>query len=186
MQAYWLKSSLRHDLSPARFWAAFSGAWNVDKYGTREAPPGDAARSRFAMAATWLLQLIGGADNHIFPLLRQVSHLPSVSATPNDVVLQVDASPWGAGATLKHRGVLRKYWKCTWSTAEVKHLKVITGTSEHQPFWESLAFLLCVITWSEWLEAYPTMLVGDSVGSLQNNLDLKGKCVLLAVSRELA
>ena len=138
------------------------------------------------MAAKWLLQLIEGGDNIIFPLWRRASHLPLTVATTNDVVLQFDASPWGAGATLKFNGVLREFWQYTWKTAEAAHMQVKTGVSDHHTFWESLAFLMCAITWSSWIEAYPTMLVGDNVGSLQNSLDLKGKGPLLAVSRELA
>ena len=75
-------------------WGAFSGAWDADKSGKKEAPPHEAARWRFSMAAKWLLQLIG-PDNQIFPLRRLVSHRPSVVATVNDVVIQFDASPWG-------------------------------------------------------------------------------------------
>ena len=76
-------------------WAAFSEAWKADTTGVREAPPGKAARSRFCYAAKWLLQLIKGDDNQIFPLQRLVSHLPLPVATTNDVILQFDASPWG-------------------------------------------------------------------------------------------
>ena len=169
-------------------WAAFQGAWVADATGIREAKPKEAARSRFSMAASWLLQLITGGTNAIFPLRRSVSHLPVAIATVEDVVLQFDASPWGAGATLKHKGVLREYWVYEWRAAEVAHFKprIKTGVSDHMTFWESVAFLMCCITWNSWLETHPVMLVGDNTGSLQNSLDLKGKGALLAVSRELA
>ena len=117
-----------------------------------------------------------------------MSHLPVVVATTEDVVLQFDTSPWGAGATLKYKGTLREYWVCTWDALEVSHFKpkIKTGVSDHMTFWESLAFLMCCITWQPWIEAHPVMIVGDNTGSLQNSLDLKGKGPLLAVSRELA
>ena len=89
-------------------WGAFSGAWEADKSGKKEAPPHEAAIWRFSMAAKWLLQLIA-SDGHIFPLRRLVSHKPAVVATINDIVIQFDASPWGAGATLKYKGKLKEY-----------------------------------------------------------------------------
>ena len=117
-------------------WAAFQGAWVADATGIREAKPKEAARSRFSMAASWLLQLITGGTNAIFPLRRIVSHLPVAIATVEDVVLQFDASPWGAGATLKHKGVLREYWVYEWNAAEVAHFKprIKTGVSDHMTF----------------------------------------------------
>ena len=118
------------------------------------------------MAAKWLLQLIG-SHNQIFPLRRLVSHKPVAVATINDIVIQFDASPWGAGTTLKYTGILREYWAYKWNTSEVAHLNVRTGVPDHMTFWESLAFLMCCITWASWIEAYPVMIVGDNTGSQQ-------------------
>ena len=83
-------------------WVAFSEVWKADTTGVREVPPGKAARSRFCMAETWLLQLIKGDDNHSFPLQRLVSHLPLPVATTHDVRLQFDASPWGGNNIEAH------------------------------------------------------------------------------------
>ena len=54
------------------------------------------------------------------------------------------------------------------------HLNVDTGVSYHMTFWESLAFLRCVLTLSEWFREYPVLLVGENTGPLQNSLDLDG------------
>ena len=66
------------------------------------------------------------------------------------------------------------------------HLQVQFGVSDHMTFWESLAFLMCCITWANWIDTYPVMIVEHNTGSLQHSLDLRGKGPLLSVSRELA
>ena len=52
----------------------------------------------------------------------------------DDIVFQVDASPWGGGATLRVKGKIIEYWWCIWETKSVAHLKVQTGLPKHHTF----------------------------------------------------
>ena len=107
-------------------------------------------------------------------------------ATMNDMVFQVDASPWGGGTTLRHNDIITEYWWAVWDDKEVSRLGVQTGQARHQTFWEALALLISMLVWQKCFALGPVLIIGDNVPALQNTLDLKGRGPLLTVSREIA
>ena len=167
-------------------YAAYTVAVRQDLIGPRQAPKRHAPCARFATAAQWLKLLISGEDNEIFPLRQVVSHLSRPRATMMDVVMQVDASPWGGGATLRHTGKTIEYWWTIWDERDVQKMKVQTGQARHQTFWEALALLISMIAWRDCFQWGPVLVIGDNVPALQNALDLKGRGPLMAISREIA
>ena len=113
--------------------------------------------------------IISGPDNEILPLRRLVSHLPYVPACLDDPVIQCDASPWGAGTTLRVQGRIVEFWMVPWRTKDVVHLSVVTGVSKHMTFWETVATLLCLIIWDSFAKK-KVLILGDNTGSLHTQL----------------
>ena len=64
-------------------------------------------------------------------------------------------------ATLRYKGTFREHWVYTWDDIEVSHFKpkITSGVSDHMTFWESLAFLMCCVTWQSCIKAHPIMIV---------------------------
>ena len=106
-----------------------------------------------------------------------MSHIVSPpEATLNDIVFQVDASPWGRGdgATLRCNGKIEMLWWTVWAARDVATLNVRAGIPDHQTVWEVLALLLCMIIWDTCFEQAPVLIIGDNIPALQTTLDLKG------------
>ena len=85
------------------------------------------------------------------------------------------------------KGKVIEYWYCKWGRGDAAHLGAQPALPAHQTFWEALALLLCMMAWSSHFEkGNVVLIIGDTVPSLQNTLDLKCRRSLSAVSRDIA
>ena len=103
-------------------------------------------------------------------LRRLVSHLPYIPASTDGPVIQCDASPWGAGATLKVEGRIVEYWFTAWRSKDAACLGVCTGLAQHMTFWGTLATMMCLMVWGRQAKA-GVLILGDNTGGLQNVME---------------
>ena len=165
------------------FYAVLTAAEAARKAGAREAPPGRIACRRLRAAAAWFLTLIrGGEDHAAIPLHRLVFHH---EPTPAPLVrrVEVDASPWGAGAVLFVDNVPTAWWATSWSASDHPE-EVRIGDTSWQSYFEYLALLMVLIAWAQPLAVLP--IVGDNTSSLTNLVNIKGRRSMAKVARELA
>ena len=179
------------------FWAALTAGKRADELGLREAPPKSVANKRFTTAAKWLIALIAAHDEHehdlahlpdgLFVLERRISASRLQRATAAGWVIQSDASPWGAGAILRHDSKISEYFSVKWKKEDFPaRLGIEIGQPAFQAFFEFLAILLGLLQWGRNFTREPCLVTTDSTGALQNALDQCGHRLQLVISRELA
>ena len=104
----------------------------------------------------------------------------------NFPTISFDASPWDGGAVLRRGNQPMEYFSVKWTDATAAHLKVVTGTSRFQTFWEFLALYLVLLTWGHRFHKQGLRIFGDNTGALEYALRLCGKGVLMHIARELS
>ena len=87
--------------------------------------------------------------------------------------IEVDASPWGAGAVLYVRDRPVSCFAYAWQPDDFDGLKVSIGSSSGQTFFEIVGLVMAVEAWCGGNES--TAIFGDSLPALQELLDLKGR-----------
>ena len=121
-----------------------------------------------------LCRILGCVDR-----LRPIPHSREIYAVrppPPDASrrrIEVDASPWGAGAVLLIHDVPSQFFTFAWRPEDFEGLKVTIGDSAGQTFLEVVALVMAVELWCDGSES--TAIFGDNVGSLQELLDLRGR-----------
>jgi hypothetical protein len=123
------------------------------------------------------------------PPLLPIEHYVTQAApviTLRGPCVQVDASPWGAGAVLCIDSVPKEHAYCTWSAATATRVGFELGSSSGQTFWEYLAVLLVLEVWGTEHRARGLAVLGDNLASLNGLIALRGKSELHRVTCELA
>ena len=165
-------------------WAALLGAhrdWVAKHPGQ---PFERVPTTRFAVAARWMRALITEGENALLPLVRKVSATGPSKASLSRWSIATDASTTGGGAILMWDLVAFEFFYVVWEP--IAHLRVETGSSKFQTFWEILTMLLALEQWGDNFLHEEVAVLGDNTGALQNVLDLKGRGPMLAVAREIA
>jgi len=170
-------------------WGARAGCEAAASGARREAPPGRFAARRFAPAARWLKTLIAPPPSArtapLLPLEHYVTtEVPVITLAGPSV--QVDASPWGAGAVFCLGGVPKEFAHCSWSEKTAKRVGLTIGESSGQTFWEYLAILLVMEVWGTEWRSEGLAVLGDNLASLSGLTALRGKSQLYRVTCELA
>ena len=155
--------------------AALAAGKALIRAGRREAPPGNVAPVRYHVAAKWLLALLDGSDDRLFPLRRVVHACEPKRASASGWSAQYDASPWGAGAILVHRGVILEFRHLNWDDGTAAQLEVETGNSKHQSLWELVAGYLTLAVWGAQFVQQSLALIGDNTSALTDALNTKGR-----------
>ena len=92
-----------------------------------------------------------------------------IDATPvtlDGPVVQVDASPWGAGAVLLQGGLPTEYAWCAWTPQTAAHLGIDIGSPAGQTTWEYVAVLLALLLWGTRFCSEGLAVLGDNLASL--------------------
>jgi len=100
--------------------------------------------------------------------------------------VQVDASPWGAGAVFCIGGTPREFAFCSWSEETARRIDCPIGSSSGQTFWEYLAILLVLEVWASECRGVGLAVLGDNLASLNGLVALRGKSELYRVTCEIA
>ena len=105
--------------------------------------------------------------------------MPPAPPCPDRRRIELDASPWGAGAVLFEDGRPTRCFSFAWRQRDFDgnwrspRLSVRVGQSSSQTFFETLVVLMALELWCT--DSTPTVVLGDNTAALQDALDLKGK-----------
>ena len=144
------------------------------------------AARRFTTSASWLLALVQGDQQALFPLQRKIFPGGPRRASTSSWTAQFDASTTGGGAILRNGGRIVEYFAVKWANEDVAVLGVHIADSKFQSFWEFLTVLLVLLLWGDDFTDVELAVVGDSTSALQDALHLKGTGEMAAVAREIA
>ena len=169
-------------------WAAWGAAEASAKRGRREAPPGRLPTLRFATAIRWIQVLLNPPTSAVpwLPLEHVVTDRLAEITLHTGCRVEVDASPWGGGGVLYHRGAPAEYWHLQWQPEDAIALSTTIGKPAGQTSWELLAILVSLILWGQSHRCTGIALLGDNLASLEAALHLRGKGPLAKLGRELS
>ena len=155
-------------------YAAMAAALRAQSVGAREAPPGHVVCRRFRRGARMLRRILGCTDRQRpIPNSRELFAVRPPPPDPARRRIEVDASPWGAGAVLVVEGKPVQCFAYEWQPHDFEGMRVTIGDCTGQTFFELVGLIMAVEVWCS--EAEATAIIGDNVGSLQELLDLRGR-----------
>ena len=169
-------------------WGALSASDAAARRGRPEAPPGSHPTSRFSTAARWILTLLRPpvGEQVWLPLENVITtHLADINLQTAARV-EVDASPWGAGAVIFVDGRPAEYWSISWLPADAECLGVSIGSPAGQTTWELLAIFLVLVVWGTSHRTQGLAILGDNTASLESALHLSGRGSLSRIAREIS
>ena len=161
-------------------YGALAGSINAARHHGREAPPGKVATRRYKYSAEWLVALL--QERPGLPLALSSEVHAKQATFDKDWRVEFDASPWGGAGIFYEKGVAMEFFTVTWT--RIPHLKVETGDSSFQTFWELLTLALCMQRWCPIRD--DLLFCGDNVSSLNMALAMKGSGIHGAICREIA
>ena len=149
------------------------------------APPNTIWRKQISSSLVWFTAFFKGKGTHLERFFR----VDAYSRTGTEVEIGTDASPWGMGGWLTIDGVLKHWYACPVTEADVARFKMPIGDAKGQQLWECLAILIAVDVWAHiWSQQRIILKIrGDNVGALVLCIKMRpANATIAIVARELA
>lgn len=166
------------------FWAALADAERKAKRKKSHAPRQMVWTKQVRIALQWILDFLSSRAGS---LSRQWFFLSYMSPDIN-LIMALDASPYGIGGVLIKDGTIITYFADGITTHDSRIFGFERGDDKGQQIWESLCLLVALKTWAhEWMHRRIVLqMKSDNTGALTLATQLKGKGPRGILARELA